>query len=438
MKKKILISMIMMISFVCIFSGEANSQIIGRKTDGSESEGLQKWILKLSNSLGVSSRPNVVAVSSDDTAVTAVQSANEETALTPIQTATSVASGLIASGTIDKSVVKATLMSYGYGETEAEIAFTKASTNNVLDNMMVVPVVDKITISQESTMSTLAPGNRVKQGLKPQSKFQKGRIANYMKDPKQTVRQDEINTTTEMLDEGYTVVQVAQGFAANGYTSAKTAAIFQASGISAKDAYNALSSMGIGEGKGSILKSWAAVFKRFGSNVMIKDRQETQKQEAIKSTVNDLASAGYDVTEVLGVVVQDLKDTGMTAQQTNDFLIEKVADGTGKPIANFRNAGNISLSSIVGVIQGRKNGGSVSMTSYGQGEIALASAMIKAGYSTSEVASSFKTGSYSYTNADTQKILSQTNISNPASPDTTTNNNTQEDLLKRNTQALPI
>ncbi|MFH1061544.1 MAG: hypothetical protein V1747_01500 [Candidatus Omnitrophota bacterium] len=645
MKKKILISIILIIGFVCIFSYDAISKMVEDEIDLSGNT--TKDELNSSNS----SEPNVVAVSSDDTSLSGTKKAEAPTTLTPIETATSIAVGMIASGTTDKSVVMATLVSYGYEVTEAEIAYAKASTSDMLESptadtdpseqgvkseaigttinsqssytanqsktnpdaivdskSAVVPDTDSqqtkskdeeeqrpvgkfktgenyeprtilglfkmiilaskngyskeqisgliqkflngedvvintssgtvtittnlsrdntsdteqsttrsetsksgnadpvstpaaatqqengsqdeeqtatqsetsksgnaaielqpsaqqsqqvqtgknVQVTTETTATTTAtetatnetvtdpeaivptidPKTRVQQMLvKPNMKFRNT----------SQVTQAETDTVNEMLDEGYTIEQIAEGFAANGYSSESTAAVFKEAGVSSTDAYKALSSIAIEDAEAKFDQDQGVIrpTSKFTANYQANQDKEKQeaKQEAIKSTIDDLEAAGYDVQEVLDEAVQDLKDAGMSAQETKDFLIAKVADGTVKPQAKFYSQNN-------------------QMTSYGDGEVALATAMLKAGYSSSEVTSAFETGnypnetesyifghgSYSYTSADSQVIVStaEKNISDqaaanltPASPDTS-NNNTQQDILRRNTQAIPI
>ena len=88
------------------------------------------------------------------------------------------------------------------------------------------------------------------------------------------------------------------------------------------------------------------------------------------------------------------------------------------------------------------------MESYGEGEIALATAMLQAGYSKEEVQGAFENkngrfyGTYSYTSGAITGIMSEAenriNRTNQPRQTTTTNTQLESDILKRATKALPI
>ncbi|MBU1086641.1 MAG: hypothetical protein KKD05_03895 [Candidatus Omnitrophica bacterium] len=437
MKKKNIVISIMVMGFMLISCFNAIS--------GIEDDKIQQIANKLKPELNTanSTEAKVVSTTPDDISLSSTPKSNQSTTLTPIQTATSVASGLIASGTTDKSVVKATLISYGYEETEAEIAYVKASTSDILAETPKKSSNNNIETKTLDAKPTMLATDRVAQTVKtsPVMKFR-----NLFNKASNKVTQNEKDTVTQMIDEGYSIGQIAEGFAGNKYNSSQTAAIFKEAGVSSMDAYDALSGIAVKKAEASEGKLMSKLTgkprekfaKRLGLNT-----PEQQKQEAIKTTVNELQAAGYDVHGILDSAVQDLKDAGMSAQGVKDFMISKVADG--KPSLKFR-SGKGFISNIILKVAHNWAIKKSKMASYGDGETGLATAMIKAGYSGSEVSAAFKTGPYSYTNADTQKIVStaETNISNqaaanltPASPDNKIHN-TQEDVLQRNTQSIPI
>lgn len=423
MREKNRISLVIVIGFICIFSLDA---VCGIEDDKVQSSGnTTKPELNTANSVA----PKVVTVSNDDTVLTGTQKTNESTTLTPIETATSVAVGMIASGTTDKSVVKATLVSYGYEQTEAEIAYAKAITSNILAETPKTSNND-IDTKALNTTPAMPAKDRVAQTVttRPAIKFRQ----RLNQQGNNKVTQNEKDTVNQMISEGYSLEQIAEGFVANRFNSNQTAAIFKEAGVSSMDAYDALSSMAVKKAETNVekemIKPRTKFAKRFGKNTT-----EQQKQDAIKTTINEMQAAGYDIQGTLDSAVQDLKDNGMSAQEVKDFLIAKVADG--KPKAKF---GNTLYNRIM---SNRVH----NMQSYSQGEISLATAMIKAGYTKSEVESTLQSGNYKYTSGDTQMIVSaaEKNISEQASSTLTPAsseipNANESDILRRNTQAIPI
>jgi hypothetical protein len=465
MKKRALRITVIIVTFIFAFSINCIGGLIDEEIHTGNAE--QKPEANTSNS----SEPNVVSVTASDTQLSSVAQSNGEAdvSLTPIEEATSIASGLMASGKTDKSVVIATLVSYGYEQTEAEIAFAKASSNNVLDTAAAETDVidtsvgtdtepdqtqtDTTTDVQEQAGPETSPKDRVSQGIKPKTKFRNRFVSgehksNFWGSNKKKVTEDEKATVTAMLDEGYSLEQISQGFADNGYNVKDTAAVLKESGVSASDAYTVLSSAEVKKAEAEFNNKPKTKFsKRFSGLGKNKETLDDKKQDALKSVVNDMEAGGYDVQGTLDTIVQDLKDNGMSASEVKDFINPKVGDG--KPKSKFKGSSSLSkrLNTAVNAINSLRR--PTKMTSYGEGEIDLASAMLKAGFSESEVTESFQNGNQKYTKADTQLIVSagQYNIDHPIGNNNvntnavnTNNNNvkTQEDILQRQTQATPI
>ncbi|MBU4304177.1 MAG: hypothetical protein KJ893_00900 [Candidatus Omnitrophica bacterium] len=403
-----------------------------------------------------------IPVSQDISVVNGTQ-ASSDNSLSPGTTAQAVASGYIESGKTKGEIISS-LIQIGYSQTEAEIAYSKASVNYVVQPQAVVvsgsiasaasSALEAQTEETINTANTVEPVQQKTEELKPaEQRITEGLGQNIRPRGKFGARvknnyTQEGNIAKDMLNEGYTVEQIVDGYAKKGYAGAKIAKILNIAGVSASDAYQALSTASISKAEAAVYTikptgKFKSIFKSIIKTLIIKlgqtqeqkleTRENAARQEAIKSTVNEMQAAGYDIKPALDSIVQNLKDTGMSAQQAKDFLISKVADG--KPRAKFHGGWFISRT------QPR-------MTSAGEGEINLAAAMLQAGYSKEEVQSTFESKrgrfyvAYSYTPGAITGIMSaaENRINGTNQPRQTTNTNTQleSDILKRATNALPI
>jgi len=407
----------------------------------------------------------VVTTSATDHLISNNHAVGEDKSLTPIDNAASLASGYIQAGKSKDEIIKTLTDNMGYTQTEAAIAYSKAESK-----ITVEPQADSVSTAltaqtentQESAEATpqKSAKDRVAEGTgqKPGTKFRhivsSRKVENNTEEgnswtiltSSRAVTEKEKNTVTEMLDEGYSIEDIAQGFADNGYSTADIAAIFKKAGVSAEDAYSALSKIEIkkAEAKAEQQKP-RAKFRRHKNDPNWKEndlekRKNEAKQGAVLEVLDTMEKAGYDVKSAVDGAVQDLKDAGMSANQVYNAVISKVADG--KPKHKF--TGRIwSRSNIKFYTKPH-------MESYGEGEAALAAAMIKAGYSKEEISAQFENknryyGYYSYSFGDREMIMSQaehnlnnTNQQNNDVSSNSTNTDTQEDILKRQTQATPI
>ena len=458
MKKKTLRTACAIVAFMLIFSLDGVAAVIDDEITQSTDE--EKTELVDIDDVTV-----IEVTESDAELSLSTNNSSSSIALTPIEEATSVASGLIASGSTDKSVVIATLVSAGFEQTEAEIAYAKASTNNVLDDPTTITVsavssesdteaiisdvddeevdtsdIDGATVDEETVVAAVttsapetAPSDRVAQTVKPSSKF-KNKSGLFSKSISESTA--EVTTAKSMVDEGYTVEQIVEGFADNGYSTDTISSILNKSGVSAEDAYEALSNHLTETGSSKPSKKFV---KRFGAE----SAEDKAAQDQVKTVVNTLESAGYEVQDVLDTAVQDLKDAGMTAVEIKDYLNEKVADG--KPKSKFKTV--TSLKNLVNKVGSFTNKFTSSrplkMTSYGDGETALASAMLKAGFSSETVESAFKSGNQIYTNEDAATIVSSAQYQNTQSTNVTnitdsTQQQIEQDINNRTTDPTKI
>jgi hypothetical protein len=391
--------------------------------------------------------------------------------LSAIENATATATGLISAGKTEGEVISA-LGGMGYTPLESQIAFAKASTGlSQQTNQVSEAEPDSVTTdtavqataatTTESTseeaaaedQTSLKPAaDRVKEGVTPATRREKfvTQMNQNNENGTYTPTDKEISTVKNMLSEGYTNDEIAQGFVDNGYSTAQVSSIFNKSGVSASDTYSAVSKIAISEAEAGVTdQKPTAKFKTKNSDKWEQKWQSQQdaaknqaKQDAILSTVNEMKAAGYEIDGALDTIVSDLESTGMSAQEVKDALIEKVADG--KPRTKFKGQGSWIKAWI-------SNSRQPQMTSAGEGEIALATAMINAGYSKEEVQAIFeKSGSYSYT-ADAVKTImsgaqqridsqSQTQTQPQASQTTgsTQTSTLEDDINRRQTQANPI
>ena len=112
-----------------------------------------------------------------------------------------------------------------------------------------------------------------------------------------------------------------------------------------------------------------------------------------------MKSAGYDVTSILGGMVTDLKNAGMSAKEVLETVIADVAGA--KPANKFK-------SGFSGIFRS-----SPQFSTYGEGEVELAAAMLSAGFSEAEVDAAFQNkngkfyGAYSYTIGTRKAIISE-------------------------------
>jgi hypothetical protein len=350
----------------------------------------------------------------------------------------------------------------GYTPLESEIAYSKASVNTKpaqittqaqatsgAGSMGAEQTTLKADTAEPENTKTNQPAvsaaDRVTQGVGTQPRY-KFRSANSAQR-----REKEVTTVKDMLSEGYSITDIAQGFIDNGYTARQVIGTFKDAGVSADDTFNALSTIVVD--KSQEANKQQKPMAKFKTNSKLTARWEKQQQEqenkikqtAIKGLVEQMSAAGYDIEPALGGIVQSLKDAGMSAAEVKDFLIGKVSDI--KPTAKFRGHGIVRA--ILWIFNRNPT-----MESFGKGEVSLAAAMLNAGYSADEVKASFAHkngtfklfyGQYSYTSeaisgimSGAQQIIKAENQEQTLNTSGAQNNNLNDDINKRQTQAVPL
>jgi len=240
---------------------------------------------------------------------------------------------------------------------------------------------------------TLSAQERVQQGISaPAAKFKPtAKFKNRNNDKA-------VTTVTEMVTEGYSINQIAEGFKGNGYSTAEIADIFKKAGIGADDTYTALSSIALADAeasvkpKGKFMKIAIAIQGNEQWQAMQENKVVAAQKAALKNVCQEMISAGYSLEPALGNIAADLKNHGMSAKETYKTLIGNVANVT--PTGKF-------------TVQPRQT--------FGDGEVALAAAMLDAGYTQDEVRTAFEQGvrgngifrftKYSYSNEAIEQIL---------------------------------
>lgn len=317
--KRIVSVLIIVICFVFAFTTLAISGIEDEKLiQGSNPDDTQ---------IDDSTEAKVVNVTADDTALNDPSSSQQNNDLSPIDNATSLAAGYIQSGKSQDEIITTLTADLGYTKTEAQIAYSKASTQS--DPGAAAVDTDTVNADVDETLPQVSPEDRAAETLKPRVKFKKKgsllkRLISGLKSvlsrraertPYYKVgTQDQVDTVNGMLDEGYTHEQIAEGFASNGYRSNETAAIFKSSGVSVDDAYKALSSAAVkkAEANAGEKAPKSKFIKRIGKT--------TDEQHAIVKAYDSLFKGGYEIDEPLDIAVQDLIDAGMTEEQAMKFL----------------------------------------------------------------------------------------------------------------------
>jgi len=247
---------------------------------------------------------------------------------------------------------------------------------------------------------TVSAQARIKQELsKPKTKFAKLLWNITNKNKQYSSASEEVKIATQMIAEGYTIDQIANGFKGNGYSTSAIAEIFKEAGVGADAAYTALSSIALADAeasvkpKGKFTKIFIAIHGNEQWQAMQENKVVDAQQAALKQVCQEMAAAGYDLEPALGNIAADFKAHGMSAKQTYKALIGNVANTT--PTAKF-------------TAQPRQT--------FGDGEVALAAAMLDSGYSQDQVQNVFKQGfggngilfhfkNYSYSDDAVNQIL---------------------------------
>ncbi|MBU2063165.1 MAG: hypothetical protein KKF93_02100 [Candidatus Omnitrophica bacterium] len=320
-----------------------------------------------------------------------------------------------------------------YSPTAIDVSIQKARSAIGSQNTTSEPVVEAtaavaVEVAAEQTQAeqvqaapTMPASERVAQGVeqKPTRKFSGiigGIIAAIFKAKTGNAMQKEKNTTTQMINEGYSITEIAQGFKANGYSTKEIANIFEKAGVGVEDAYTALSTVALAEAQASVeqqrpgpkFKMRNQTFPG-GWEAKWQEQQDTDltaaSQAALKGVTRELIDAGYDIQPALGNIATDMKANGMSAKETYKVLIGYVSDA--KPVGKtiFRTS---------------------PIQTFGDGEVALAGAMMNAGYGEAEVRTAFEQG---YARGGIfSGFLKQYSYSD----------NTVTQILQRATQATPV
>ncbi|MBU0633507.1 MAG: hypothetical protein KKB82_03325 [Candidatus Omnitrophica bacterium] len=319
-----------------------------------------------------------------------------------------------------------------YSPTAIDVSIQKARSAVGSQNTTSEPVVEAtaavaVEVAAEQTQAeqvqaapTMPASERVAQGVgqKPTRKFSGigGIIAAIFKAKTGNAMQKEKNTTTQMINEGYSITEIAQGFKANGYSTKEIANIFEKAGVGVEDAYTALSTVALAEAQASVeqqrpgpkFKMRNQAFPG-GWEAKWQEQQDTDltaaSQAALKGVTRELIDAGYDIQPALGNIATDMKANGMSAKETYKVLIGCVSDA--KPVGKtiFRTS---------------------PIQTFGDGEVALAGAMMNAGYGEAEVRTAFEQG---YARGGIfSGFLKQYSYSD----------NTVTQILQRATQATPV
>ena len=405
--------------------------------------------------LGSTQEAKVVTVSKDDPLISGSAQPQQDQGLSPIENAASLAVGYVQAGMSREEIITVLTTDLGYTETEAKIAYSKASAQTASEQ----PNSAKAPVAQDTSQEE-APGtpaaDRVKEGIgnKPRFKF-RSFLLNRNEDGgitfKKRVTADETNTVKEMLGEGYSIEDIAQGFADNNYSTKDIIAVFQKAEVSASDTYSALSKTEISkaEEKAANQKP-SAKFKNSKSKFLHKIYENRQskyeqgivnsKKDAVTGLLGDMKEAGFDISGSLDGAVADLKAAGLSASEAYDAV--KPIAVPNRPSAKFRN--NKLWQKFSDRIYKIANKTKPSSAAYGEAEYALAASMLKAGYAKSEIAAEFK-GTYKAKDVlmimsagETRFNNSQNTQTNSNSNNTINNTNTQQDILRRKTQAIPI
>ncbi len=344
-----------------------------------------------------------IPVSGDDVAVNDQSVSSQGTQqVTGSDTAKALAYGYVKAGK-DKKTIIGDLQNMGYSSLESEVAYTKAVTqlsaeNNTTDNTASVTTQTAQTAAQQTTQtatedSTTTPQKpalqRLQEGIgkKPVGKFLNVANGRYSK---------ESSTVKDMVKEGYSADDIAGALSSMGYKTAAIAKILNKAGVSGDEAYSAISKISLTKAENDYNSTHSKPSTKFIKLTNGSTTLEQAKQDAIKGVLTDLKSAGYSVTSVLDGAMSDFKAAGMSAKDAFNQVIKDV--GGAKPTAKF--------------IFHRT---SPQFSTYGEGEVDLAKAMLKAGYSETDVSAAFQNkngtiyGSYSYTQTATNSIISAAN-----------------------------
>lgn len=323
--------------------------------------------------------------------------------------------GLAEQGLTDKQIteeVNNTFMGErSYSATAITISIEKAkaavqpqdttASEPVLETAVAVVtevMAEQTQAEQTQAKPTMPANERVAEGIaevaRPRGKFAK--LNSSLWSGRQT------DTAQKMLAEGYSATEIAQGFKANYYSTDQIARIFKQAGVGVKDAYTALSTVALAEVKANVeqqkpgSKFRSIIFRVFRQVNPQHTELTAAKQDALKGITQELIDAGYDLQPALPNIVSDMKANGMTAQETFKVLIGHVytVDTTGqRPFKNFKI--------------------NPQQTTFGNGDVALASAMFGAGYFEAEITSAFQNkngifyGEYSYSDNTINQLLQQ-------------------------------
>ncbi|MCK4994229.1 MAG: hypothetical protein KAS13_04185 [Candidatus Omnitrophica bacterium] len=443
--RKIIFSIISVV-IACIFiitplaiSGIQDDKLIqGNNTEEAQLEGTQE--------------AKVVTVSQDDPAISGAGLQQQETGISPIDNAASVAIGYINAGMSKEDIITILIKDLDYTDTEAEIAYSKAGAQvtSTQENTVSEAVVEET--SEEESTTHMTAKDRVNEGIikRPTRKFfhrsfSRDREGNITY--KKKVTEAETDTVKEMLSEGYSVEAIAGGFSKNNYSTKAIIAVFEKSDVSASDTYSALSKTEISKAETKAAKkpnakfSNSKIFKNRKTNT--ETRIKNAKKDAVTGLLKDMKAAGFDVNGAIDDAVQDFKDSGLDTSEAYSAIrpvVKTVVAKNWKPSAKFlRRMGYKKGEESLAIANHKKL-----HPDYGEGEYSLAAAMLKAGYEKSEIHAEFKK-TYSAKDiliimsaGETRALNSQNTQTNSNSTNNIDNTNTQQDILQRNTNPIQI
>ncbi len=385
--------------------------------------------------------PKVVSVSQDKAGLNGSGQAQQDKGLSPIENAAALATGYIKAGMKKEEIQKVLTTNLGYTDTEAEIAYSKASAELCSAQENSIQTADIIEENGEIETLEVSAKDRVKQGISknPRSKFTRFKVKHikergfYFK-KKATVA--ETNIVKEMLGEGYSIEEVAEGFAQNSYSTNDIIAVFKGAGVKAGDTYTALSKMVISEAEAKVgkvkpkSKFMDRILKRREKD--LEARKKNAKKDAVKGLLTEMKIAGYDIKGAIDAAVHDLKEAGLSTSEAFSSIYPLIE--TKKPFRKFKGGWPGKIKEKLKRIR----------NTYGEPEYTMAAAMLKAGYEKSEITAAFKK-IYSdkdvlmiMSSGETRFLNSQNNQTNINSTNTIDNTNTQQDIINRQTQSTPI
>ncbi len=343
-----------------------------------------------------------IPVSGDDVAVSDQSASSQGTQqVSSSDTAKALAYGYAKAGK-DKKTIIGNLQNMGYSPLESQLAYTSAvnqlsAEKNTAENTASVTTQTEQTAAQQTTQTTTEDSTKTTQ--EPALKYLETKtgvvvapLAKF-KSKKQLIS-DAASTAKDMLGKGYSTDEIAAALKKMDYSTTQTAQIFKQAGVSASDAYSAISKVELKQMDSYYSNTKKGPTAKFRTLFTAKYNSKADaEQHAITGVMKSMQSAGYDTSSFLDGAVSDLKATGMSAGQIFNQAIKDVAEA--KPAAAPASSPQLST--------------------YGQGEVNLAKAMLKSGFSETEVSNAFQnqnnttSGAYSYTKTTTDAIISAAN-----------------------------